>query len=478
MKHLKVVRGRSETDLPRVLKMMARFICWLQSVMQPEQRKFNCLVLLKKLLAKNHNLLEMFVLHLENDKLAKPATIANYITEIKGLLTWLLNASPMPHTSADIQALYPVVELLQGLRAGQAKKVKATKNQHTFANRVKTMRMPEGGFQAVLACVDNATGQMHKWAREVEECCSEFSEKEYNYFLGVLISSLYVYAPQGRIGGVESLKYPALREMLARGHTSATEFKTAAHHRFQAVTVTEQNRELLAFYGRYLRPRVATSAPLDSSFLWLRYDGRQFARLGRVVSRFFKLSPLGLKMGTTSLRALMETVADELASAGAITLAQQRAVTRLNNHSGAVAENHYIMRNGDRDVSTARSVMDVIFARSPVPLTHASQMRETPDEALQDTAPPEVIFPRELGIDHPSYANPLARRVPWTDKEIDYVGQWLDQYRLKHPNGYNAVAKCRDHILADPDAMRLFHKNHVLDSQRLDHARKMYLQRK
>ena len=51
----------------------------------------------------------------------------------------------------------------------------------------------------------------------------------------LLFASMYVTSPQGRIGGINSLCYGGVKDILRDGHSLTTDFKTFAAFTFQPV---------------------------------------------------------------------------------------------------------------------------------------------------------------------------------------------------------------------------------------------------
>jgi len=70
----------------------------------------------------------------------------------------------------------------------------------------------------------------------------------------------------------------------------------------------------------------------------------------------------------------------------------------------------------------------------------------------------------EWGRDHPDFdRNEVGQRAVWSDDEVVYIAQFVNQYKGKG----NIVARCLVKIHEDPKAHPIFHAFHTLDSSRL-----------
>jgi hypothetical protein len=80
------------------------------------------------------------------------------------------------------------------------------------------------------------------------------------------------------------------------------------------------------------------------------------------------------------------------------------------------------------------------------------------------TKPPTSGYsPREWGENHPVDKN--AKRAEWSTAEKNYLIPLAES--LKRINATNLFARCLKHIKNDPLATPIFHRRHVLDSDRI-----------
>ena len=91
-------------------------------------------------------------------------------------------------------------------------------------------------------------------------------------------------------------------------------------------------------------------------------------------------------------------------------------------------------------------------------------------------APPEPVA---YGQDHPWVSiTDHSRRVPWSEAEVDWVGQWCIADKSQNPEKRNTVARCLKALRDDASARRIFHNHHVFDSARLRVAYDKFKKRK
>jgi len=105
---------------------------------------------------------------------------------------------------------------------------------------------------------------------------------------------------------------------------------------------------------------------LDGSPLFLNHNGGTLDCSKQITKTIHRFS---LHMTSNSIRRLVETETDVLASRGHISDAQQQAIHNLNGHSKQTAKRHYIYTKSRtaidarvRDAALGNSVMDAIIA--------------------------------------------------------------------------------------------------------------------
>ena len=84
----------------------------------------------------------------------------------------------------------------------------------------------------------------------------------------------------------------------------------------------------------------------------------------------------------------------------------------------------------------------------------------------------------EWGSAHPQRSNTDGMRVPWSAAEIAYVGNWATKRLSEYPEAKKLMQGCLDHLRTDPVGMSIFHKNHILNAERLKTGYRAYLSKK
>jgi hypothetical protein len=314
-------------------------------------------------------------------------------------------------------------------------------------------------------------------------------------------------------------------DLLVEGFGTSDRFKTRQRWGLQPVILCDSTGDLLEFYLEYIRPVVSLyNPPRNDDKLWLRYDGLREEHMGVRVTSFFQRE-MNLHITTTAIRSLVETTMDDLHEDGFISSSQKSSVHAINGHSSDVVADYYLRKARGRDVLRARSAFEFVDTQpntshgqashqqqvntQPPALAPALALPSTPAPpalALPSTpAPPALALPStpappahlpafddlvgmfltatgpsgqsrwqprpkaqalQFGTAHPDY-NSLAKRARWTEEELDYIAKYCAEDRIRNPNNVNVMAGCLKQIMADPDALPIFHVIHILNTARL-----------
>ena len=275
---------------------------------------------------------------------------------------------------------------------------------------------------------------------------------------------MYVFAPQGRVSGISSIRFEQFEDMEQQGHATSSEFKTHSKYGLQAVIVNPRILELVQIYVKVLRQRALVNAremkmkkelrQKHHQYLWLTWKGERDKRIGRHVTDFFK-AHLGLHMTTTAIRSLVETTAHNALMEGTITPKERRAIQMINGHSSKTTEDYYHKHDRSEEANDARGAFNRL----------SNQTKDTQSD---------IVWPRNdsrtlplYGSRHPDFGKDPKKKARWTSEETTYIGKFCTKLLKKHPQCHNVVAKCLDHILADKDCHAIFHPRHITDSSRL-----------
>ena len=235
-----------------------------------------------------------------------------------------------------------------------------------------------------------------------------------------------------------------------------------------------------------IRPLIQSS----SEYLFISFSGKHNREVGREVPRFFRTSSLQLHLTTTGVRVLVETCAEWAMRKGMITSEEREAISGLNGHSSAITKKYYVFLDRGSEISQAQALFSLPALSSTdspfLPSTCPPQQPASTNDIdalstdllplplqLEAIAPPgwamrEDLRHKQWGASHPCQAvNP--KKVVWSDEELNYLRQWLeDQMRLFPDLEHNTACwRALEHINNCPQARAVFHRNHVLTTGRL-----------
>ena len=126
---------------------------------------------------------------------------------------------------------------------------------------VQARLLPEGDPKQQLQTLQQGVLQQFIWIRQHDAKGLPVDKETYKRFMGILLSSLYVFSPQGRCQGIEDLKLGQADDLIHNGFIQTTKFKTQARWGFQPVTLSEESKELMTIYLRTFRPVAAGPIP-------------------------------------------------------------------------------------------------------------------------------------------------------------------------------------------------------------------------
>jgi hypothetical protein len=336
--------------------------------------------------------------------------------------------------------------------------------------------MPAGGLDELR----DAVLVEFEWARGVRVDCID--DTAYRRFLQVLFAALYIFSANGRQSGVVDMKYGQAQELLEKGFTTSTKFKTNKKYGYQPVTVRSVSRDLLRIYVEVVRPQIRHAshcAPSDP--LWLTYGGAAEEDVGRLVTAFF-VRTCGLSITITGIRSLVETTMHKKFKEGKISESQRCAVQNINGHTSETTRDYYLMEERIEDVHHAGAafgnhfdeiiddlseditILDAVALPVPQPPLVMSAVPPLPLRPLCSPAPrgPAV----RGGALHPDFGT-TKTTAQWTQEEKQFLGTWCAQYQARYPEVKNVVANCLHHILRTPAVHAIFHDYHTLNSARL-----------
>lgn len=516
---------RNKEYAERSMRCTARFLQWshysIKNAPLPEE---DALAWLSTVIKKEYKVLLSYSNHLVAQLSRTPSTVKNHILEIINCCEWFTFYAP-GDSRLNIEALAGIKHVAKAVRRSQRRKQKRTRSHSTMASEVNDRRMPAGGLAQLQAAVEARM----TWALNM---CSENIDKQtFKTFMCLLYAALYVFSVQGRQSGVMDMTYQQGWELLRRGYSTSTQFKTASKWQLQPVTLSEVSMRLLSLYLQHIRPQLERSIPCDTDPLWLDFEGQPEKQIGKRVSEFFRKS-LGLHITTTSIRSLIETTMDSMYRRGEISNEEKTAVHTINGHSSSVAKDYYVQVERASDVYHARqafsrltggsssgSALNDYYAgnedfNAAVEEEYAADLPIYPDNNNTSSGAaahgpgspphhlplplplplpaqaPQVTFtglvanwqqhdafvPADWGSAHPDYGK--TTRARWTDDEVNYIGRFCENLSVTNPYANTVVAQCLHRIKQDPAALSIFHEIHVLDSGRLRNGYRIYQARR
>ena len=217
----------------------------------------------------------------------------------------------------------------------------------------------------------------------------------------------------------------------------------------------------MKFYLRHYRPCAVASYPTvdmthSSSPFLLAFNGRDDktceVNVSRVATRFF--SKLGLNITTTALRALVETLAEQMQMQNQLSAQDREGISNVNGHGHAITRNHYLLRNRENDAAASEVMFAQILPQDVALPTVSAMITEADDK--------HICF----GEQHPQ-GHTTGDRIPWSHAEKEYLRNWKLINILSDNDNKRALSRCLADIYQDVEAQQIFHLHHVQSTQRL-----------
>ena len=153
-----------------------------------------------ELIEQNYTLLERFVTsYLDETRGLTAATCYNYLCDIAKSFKWFIwyrrdrcNENPVDGNSAG-----GFNDLINQLRKNLKPARQKQRVAHTLRNMVAKHRFPPGGINELRTYIEDGI----QWAISIDPLTVINRRIDYNRFLSIIISALYLFSAQGRIGG-------------------------------------------------------------------------------------------------------------------------------------------------------------------------------------------------------------------------------------------------------------------------------------
>ena len=396
----------------------------------------------------------------------KPATIVHYLETLKAIARWLSDIK-RPSLKGKVDDF---LELAKTIRKSYSREVKKqTKKAKTIQCAIHEQKIPVAGLQAIQQAILTEVKLFNGMFQLAETRLLWQKEKsKYDFFMGVLFTSLYAFSPQGRIGGITVAKLHQSRELIEDGQTLVDDFKTDSTYIFQPVTSSNTSRILLGLYIGYMRPSVLTK-PYDP--LWLNHNGETMSSNDiSLLVRLFSEKTMGIRLTSTAIRSIVETEMDKMLDNNRITVQQRNAVHKVNGHSSQISNTYYVMKERHQngiDSCAAFASLQQDFSNEPL------EDFECLQDLVGDIEYPEREHQLQWGSSHPQGG--LIKVLPrstgkvvkfsWSPDEISYLKNWITFHR----GGHNTLecSRCLKFIFEDPTATPIFLQHHIATTARL-----------
>jgi len=444
------------------LLSIARFLLWTHLCLKKVPLELSTDAVLrwsKILISKKATVVQQFQAFLVEALKFSPDSIIHFVSRLKEYVEWFRmfrserSLDPFKIKQSKYDKFMTICSrIMKGARQLRRKRLKMKSGSQTNAmdEAIANRQLPQGGLKELQDTVAAEMQWIYAFCTSVRRGPGLVDEPTYQQLMCLLIASMYVFAPQGRISGIQDLKVKDAPELMESFATSK-EFKTSSTYGMQAVTMSDISKEILSIYLKFFRPRVTNARPCPNDPLFLTYQGTPDKRLGRHVTAFFA-PRLGINITTTLIRALVETTVEDKYRSGEITLDQREAMSAISGHSSKIVKDHYLRLNVADQLEKAKIAMGMSDAVS------------TPT-----TVPKALVKLKDWGTAHPQYecTNHNARIKFSAEEDAYLLDLAQDMMRIDGslPDRFTSLALKA--IKADPDATAIFHLRHVFSADRL-----------
>ncbi len=475
--HLQSAMGGElpEKPIATLLRRTADLLIWTyMTVSKNVLETSNVMSWLKDFLTVHFEYLVSFVKDLETSKGRSPATVLNFLNDLKKVIVWSVSFRPplasYRVTGDEVESILLLIRAISRTYKKKLKKDQCDASKSTLAGIVFSRKLPVDGHKALVKTLVEEKPWIHIFIDKMKDPSWKVVDKdEYDIFLQIMFAAMYVFSPQGRVSGVASLTCEQGMQMLRNGNTLSSEFKTHLKYGYQPVTISGQMpRYMVEAYIKHVRPKITEttteSTPLHP--LWLQCSGKKItnADISHLVKRFF-VRTMQLNVTTTSIRKLVEMEMEAAVRAKIISPQERIAVQNINGHTSAVVQDFYLKLDRTADAAFGRDAFSKVFRHIGAGEEDSGGIVCDPSNVWPDK---DELKHAPWGTTHPNFTKPTTRnmRVPWSHNEIGYIMGWIAREGDLALNG-NRVARCLHYICKDSSAYPIFHLHHIMNSGRL-----------
>ena len=318
-----------------------------------------------QIITTSYSLVEKFLTeYLDTSRKFSPSTCINYICDITKAVTWFVwfREDRIQEFKIGGYEERGIMCILQQLKKSLKPSLQKQRLANSLENMIADRRFPSGGIAQLQGyMIDDI-----QWAYSIDAHFVARARQMYNRFLSILVSALYVFSPQGRVGGIQDVRIQQYSELLHDGYTTSSHFKTVGKFLLQPITISNIVKKILISYKtvRELRSR---SSSCHSDFFFVTFLGLPHDRLGRLITTYFHSKNVNLHITTTSLRSLVESEANDLNRNGRISDGDFKMLQNINGHSEKTSEQYYVKQKAYDAVQSGNRIFKLITENSAEP---------------------------------------------------------------------------------------------------------------
>lgn len=283
--------GLNATSVRTLVLRIADLLMWTYAKHTKQMlQEADVLLWMKEFILKKFKLIAPYVEYLQQDKGRTPATILHTLNDIKKGVIWFLSfrrdendcdidEDVLAIQRTDIDPLFHIIKSISRQMTKHLRRERSADPKNTLSGIVFQRHLPVTGLKGL---VENLREQMVWLTPFMEKMKTNdylllFDKEIYDLYMQTLYASMYVFSPQGRVGGIADLNCKQGIEMLKYGYTQSNAFKTSGTYGYQPVLVADISCALLEHYVLYLRPKVsgASTDSTPTSPLWIKYNGKR-----------------------------------------------------------------------------------------------------------------------------------------------------------------------------------------------------------
>jgi len=307
------------------------------------------------------------------DKLRRfsASTCINYICDFIKAITWFVwfREGRIQEFKIGTNDDRGILYLLQQLKKSLKPSLKKQRLANSLENMIAHRRFPVGGIAKLQVIMTDDI----QWAYSIDPYCVSRSRAIYNQFLSILVSALYVFSPQGRVGGIQDIRISQYSALLHDGYTTSSNFKTVGKYLMQPITISAIVKKLLVSY-KMVRDMKKN---FTSEFFFLTFSGTPHDRLGRLITIYFHKKDSAMKVTTTVLRSMVESEANTLNRKGLISDGDLKSLQNINGHSEKTSEQYYIKQRTFDDVQSGNRIFERISENSISEKDRSERLHDT-----------------------------------------------------------------------------------------------------